>query len=263
MLKVVAHTSSSDELARIVATPVFSDVCDAVTELMAVVQTRGGDKVTKIAVNEVRVQECTSFQAPTLVNIGGKITHYAVREVHAPGMLTNVKRQVNAFGVFFSVFTNAGNFHTSSTRTATLFRGGASGEAILTAIEHVFVKDSVAEVLINNVVFSSRLGHPVSQNNAGILRMLQRVGAGAVDVRATLEENMFVHAFVIRAVSQHWLRAHGIDDVQELCVRINIARTGVVNVFFGVGGGVPLHSALQVRLQSVCQALMKAILAAV
>jgi hypothetical protein len=263
MIKVVAHTSSFDELARSVAAPVFKDVCGAVTELMHAVETRGSETVVKVAVHEVRVPESTSFQAPALVNIGGKITHYAMQEVHAQGMRSSVQRQVNAFGVFFSVFTSAGNFHTSSTKTATLFRGGASGAAVLEAIDHVFLKDSVAEVLINNVVFSCRLGHPVSQHNAGIRRALERVGAGVVEVCPTMEDNMFVHAFVVRAVSQQWLRAHGVDDVQELHARINIGRTGVLNVFFGVGGGVPLQSALELRLRHVCTVFLDAIRAAV
>ena len=36
---------------------------------------------------DVRVPESTSFQAPVLVNIGGKIMHYAMLQVHSPGVL--------------------------------------------------------------------------------------------------------------------------------------------------------------------------------
>ena len=101
MIKVVAHTSSSDELARIVSAPVFVDVCSAVTELIAAVETQRQERVTKVSVLDVRAPESSSFQEPVLVNIGGKIMHYAMPQVHAPGVLPSVQRQVNAFGVFY------------------------------------------------------------------------------------------------------------------------------------------------------------------
>ena len=89
MIKVVAHTSSSDELARIVSAPVFVDVCSAVTELIAAVETQRQERVTKLTVLDVRAPESTSFQAPVLVNIGGN--QYAesaasgVPQISAPG----------------------------------------------------------------------------------------------------------------------------------------------------------------------------------
>lgn len=263
MIKVVAHTSTCDELARSVAAPVFADVCDAVTELMAAVESRRDQRVTKIAVHEVRAPECTSFQAPSVVNIGGKITHFARSEVHAPGVRTSVQRQANAFGVFFSVFTSACNFHTSSTKTSTLFRGGASRAAVQHAIMHVFVQDSVHEVLVNNIVFSCRLGHPVSVNNLGIRRALEALGVGTFQECGTAEDNMFVHAYIVRTVTPSWLHALGIKDVPELRVRINIGRTGVVNIFFGIVGGVLIDSALEERLQPACNVLFDAMRSAV
>lgn len=263
MIKIVAHTSSSDELARTVAAPVFADVCDAVTELIEAVQSRRDQHVMKIAVHEVRNPECTSFQAPVLVNIGGKMTHFARPEVHAPGVRNSVQRQANAFGVFLSVFTSAGNFHTSSTKTSTLFRGCASRAAVQEAIMHVFMQDSVDEVLVNNVVFSCRLGHPVSVHNHGIRRALEAVGAGRVQECGTAEDNMFVHAFVINPVTQTWLNALGVEDVPEIRVRINIGRTGVVNVFFGIAGGVSIDSAVEERLQRACAVLLQAMRSAV
>ena len=94
-----------------------------------------GCACTRAARPQDQISESTSFQAPVLVNIGGKIMHFALPQVHAPAALASVQRQVNAFGVFFSVFTSASNFHTSSTQTATLFRGGSSRAAVLEAID--------------------------------------------------------------------------------------------------------------------------------
>ena len=179
---------------------------------------------------------------------------------HAPGIVQSVQRQVNAFGAFFTVYTSAANFHTSSTRTATLFRGGCSRAAVLDAIEHVFLPHSVAEVLVNNIVFSSRLGHPVSQANAGIRRALEATGAGRVELCGPMDDSMFVHSFTMRAMTPEWLSAHGVADMRDLCVRINVGRTGVVNFFCGVTGGVPLDSAPEERLLPVCKELMQQVL---
>ena len=263
MLKVILHTSNQDELARTVNAPVYSDVCDTVTELMAAVESRCNLRVTKIAVHEMRVPESTSYQSPCVVNIGGKITHYPCADVHVPALRTSVQRQTNAFGVFMSIFTRAGNFHTSSTQTTTLFRGCASREAIKQAIMHVFVVDSVHEVLVNNIVFSARLGHPVSEHNIGIRQALEALDAGPVHVCETAEDNMFVHAFVLRTVTPKWLQTYSVEAVRELRVRINIGRTGVVNVFFGIAGGENIDSALDERLQPVCNALVDAMRSAV
>jgi len=263
MIKVVAKTSSSDELARIVAKPVFADVCDAVTDLMDVVESRRKERVTKILVHNVRAPECTSFQAPNLVNMGGKITHYARTEVHAPGVRNIVKRQANAFGVFMSIFTKAGNFHTSSTKTSTLFRGCSSRAAVQEAILHIFLQDSVHEVLVNNLVFSCRLGHPVSMHNDGIRLSLEALGAGDVQKCGTAEDNMFVHAFVLPALRPDWLRSLCMPEVPDMRVRININRTGVVNVFFGLSGGVSIDTALEEHLQPVCALLLEAMRSAV
>jgi len=256
MIKVVAHTSSCDEVARIVPSPVFFDVCGAVTKLIAAVETQRQERVTKLTVLEVRAPESASFQAPVLVNIGGKIMHFPAPEVHAPAARASVQRQANAFGVFFSVFTSASNFHTSSTRTATLFRGGCSRAAVVEAIDHVFLAHTVESVVLNNVVFSCRLGHPVSQNNAAIRRALEAAEAGRVELGAQTEDSMFVHSFVVRA-ERAWLGAHELADLPGLCVRINVSRTGVVNCFFGIPGGVPLASAAEERLQPVCAVLLE------
>ena len=47
MIKIVACTSGSDELARVVAEPVFADVCAAVTELVTTLQTQRAQRVLR------------------------------------------------------------------------------------------------------------------------------------------------------------------------------------------------------------------------
>ncbi len=66
MIKVVAHTSRQDELASIVEKPVFADVCDAVTYLVSVVEDLHKERVSKVAVNELRTRETLTFQSPVV-----------------------------------------------------------------------------------------------------------------------------------------------------------------------------------------------------
>jgi hypothetical protein len=268
MLKVVAYTTQQDELARAVCCRAgFSGVCRTVTQLLADLEGRA-EQVAKVAVLELRapdgkIAEQTSLKAFEMVNLGGKITHYVQAEVHAPGVRPAVQRQVNAFGVFLNVFTSAANFHTATTRTATLFRGGTSRAAVQEAIEHVFIADSVAEVLVNNVVFTGRLGCPVSRNNRGILRSLLSCGlAKSVEPCESIDDT-FTHSLVLKGVAVEL--ADGADSTTtcEANARMNIGRTGVVNLFFGVTGGVPLASGLEERLQGVSARLMAALLQAV
>lgn len=73
---------------------------------------------------------------------------------------------------------------------------------------------------------------------------------------------MFVHCFTV-LVDEEWLRGHGVVGVEAMRVRINLCRTGVVNFFFGVTGGLPLLSEPEARLRPVCLALWHAVLQAV
>ena len=272
MLKVVAYTTQQDELARAVCCRAgFAGVCLTVTQLLAELEARA-EQVAKVAVLELRapdgkMAEQTSFKAFQMVNLGGKITHYVQAEVHAPGIRPAVQRQVNAFGVFLNVFTSAANFHTATTRTATLFRGGISRAAVQEAIEHVFIADTVAQVLVNNVVFTGRLGCPVSRNNRGILRSLRNCGlAKSVEPCESIDDT-FTHSLVLKGVAVELAAvelADGADSTScETNARMNIGRTGVVNLFFGVSGGVPLASGLEERLETVSARLMAALLRAV
>jgi hypothetical protein len=263
MLKVVALTSSHDELARTVHRPVITDVCAVVSLLVEVVEKTRQESVIKISVHQQRHVEILSQLMPVVVNICGKILHPATREVHCAGVRPYVVRQRSSFGVFDCVFTQACNFHTGSSKSSTMYRAGASREDISEAIMHVFIQETVLDVLVNNVVYTARLGHPVSKHNKGIRRALEQLGLGSVELCMPMEECMFVHGLLLRVQNKEWLAGFGVLDVCNLKVRINICRTGVVNFFFGLAGGVPLQSAPEESLRPVCVALLQTVMRAV
>lgn len=262
-MKVVVRTSSNDELMRVVQSAVISDVCAVVSVLVELVERERKESVTKISVHEQRTVEHCSSMPPVVANVCGKITHTAAQHIYTPGVRPYVVRQRNNFGVFDCVFTRACNFHTGSNKTSTMFRAGTSRAEISESIAQVFAQDTVDEVLVNNVVFTSRLGHPVSKYNKGISRALEQLGVASVDVCMPIDDCMFVHCILLRVESSEWLASFGLSAVSNMKVRINVCRTGVVNFFFGLAGGVPLSSAPEDSLRPLCATLLQTVASAV
>jgi hypothetical protein len=226
MIKVIARTSSGDEIVRMVHTAVVGDVCSTITRMLEDITHLRNEQVDKFIVHNLHIAEHMSFQAPVIANIGGKVSHVKLRDVHAVGVRSSVIRQVNEFGIFYSVYTSCCNFHTSNTKTCTLFRGGTSRTAVLEAIDHIFLQEAVGEVRVNNVVFSARLGHPVSQHNARIVQAIRDLQLGSVQECGCTEDTMFVHSFVLEVQCKTWLALYGFVD--NMRVRVNLCRTGVV-----------------------------------
>ena len=220
MIKVIARTISGDEIVRMVDTAVVGDVCSTVTRMLSTIANSRGEQVDKFTVHEQRIAEHLSFQDPFIANIGGKILHVPLRDVHAIGVRSSVLRQVNEFGVFHCVYTSSCNFHTGSTKTCTLFRGGTSRTGVLEAIDHVFVHGGIEEVLVNNVVFSARLGHPVSPHNAKVVHAMRSLQLGSVQECGCTEDVMFVHSLVLQVESTAWLALYGFADDTNIRVRM-------------------------------------------
>ena len=88
-----------------VQSPKFADVCAAVTELVTTLETQCALRMTRVSVLAMCMPESTIFLTPHLVNIGGKIVHHHVAQVHAPAIRSMVHRQANAFGVFLDPLT--------------------------------------------------------------------------------------------------------------------------------------------------------------
>jgi hypothetical protein len=53
------------------------------------------EQVVQFTVHELRIPEHMIFQAPVVANIGGKISHFKLRNVHVVGVRSSVIRQVN------------------------------------------------------------------------------------------------------------------------------------------------------------------------
>ncbi len=163
----------------------------------------------------------------------------------------------------------------------TLFKAGTSSKAISDGISHVFVLENLQDIVVTNIVYNARLGRPVAANNERILRAFKKLGIDPVFLCMPIEECMFVHClkqlfeggvpegrvygrrfvFVsVRTIKRHHhhsatLQNLGSEGMHDASVRVNICRTGVVNFFVGLPGGLLLSSNPEQRVVSVCETL--------
>ena len=126
----------------------------------------------------------------------------------------------------------------------------------------MFVADSLLDVVVTNIVYNARLGRPVLANNKRIMRAIKELALGPVLECMPVEECMFVHCLKQELTNTATLQSVGLENLQEVSVRINICRTGVVNFFVGLPGGVHLNLDPELRIVSVCETLLQAIVCA-
>jgi hypothetical protein len=267
LLRLVVILNNNEELARHVQASSVADVCSHISSFMKELDTNkfhAHDKtqVTKILVQTKNLREVLSYKPLSVVNMCGKITHQASMHIHTPGVKAYITKERNNFGVSHAVYSRFCNFHTGNNKTSTLFRAGTSSRAISHGISHVFVLDNLLDVVVTNIVYNARLGWPVSANNERIMRAFQSLDLGNVLFCMPIEECMFVHCLKLELTDTETLQSIGLQGMPDISIRVNICRTGVVNFFFGLPGGVPLSSDPELRVVSVCETLMQAIISA-
>jgi hypothetical protein len=142
-------------------------------------------------------------------------------------------------------------FHHSHPRTS----------SIKMSIEHIFILDHMQDVFVTNIVYNDRMGRAVSLKNSGIDRSLKKLNIGTVLKCMPLEECMFVHCFKVQILDVSFLRNLCMSSLTNCAsVRVNICRTGVINFFVGLPGGIPLSLEPELRIMKLCQILLESIL---
>ena len=267
LLRIVVLLNNTEELARHLQVRSLADVCASISSFMKELDTNvfhANDKtqVIKILVQTKNLREVLSFKPLSVVNMCGKITHQATMHIHTPGVKAYITKERNNFGVSHAVYTRFCNFHTGNNKTSTLFRAGTSSRAISHGISHVFVLDNLLDVVVTNIVYNARLGWPVSAKNERIMRAFKQLGMGPVLFCMPIEECMFVHCLKLELTDTATLQSLGLQGMQDVSIRVNICRTGVVNFFFGLPGGVQLSSDPELRVICMCETLLQAIISA-
>jgi hypothetical protein len=264
VLRIVAVLNNAEELARHVQVSSLANVCAEISSFTSELDANAfhaeeRTHVIKILVQTQHLREGLCDKPLSVVNMCGKITHQATIHIHTPGVKAYIRKEHNNFGVSHAVYTRFCNFHTGNNKTSTLFRAGTSSKAISHGISHVFILDNLLDVVVTNIVYNARLGRPVSANNERILRAFKKLGMGSVLLCMPIEECMFVHCLKLELTDTATLESIGLKGMPDISIRVNICRTGVVNFFFGLPGGVQLSSDPEMRVVSVCQTLLQAI----
>jgi hypothetical protein len=78
-----------------VDTVVVGDVCNTIPSMLSGITNQRHEQVVQFTVHELCIPEHMIFQAPVVANIGGKISHFKLRNVHVVGVRSSVIRQVN------------------------------------------------------------------------------------------------------------------------------------------------------------------------
>lgn len=268
-IRIVACTNLDDELVRHVFVDSCTEMCTVISRFKEEIEGRRNEimgekqeRVVSVRVQSNHQRQVFSVKAPFVANMCGKLTHTASLHLHTPGVIAYIKKERNNFGTTDTVYTRACNFHTGSSRTSTLFRAATSSEAITNMISHVFILDNVLDILIHNIVYSARLGRPVAAKNNGIRSAIEKLGMGPVLICFPIEECMFVHCLMLNVQNADVLAGIGLEQMKGMKVRINICRTGVLNFFVGLPGGVNLSTQPEKHVVRVCEKLLQTILQA-
>lgn len=234
MSKVIFKTSDGDLLYRINVHNDEKQVKIWLQEFGA----KGLDiaSITHTALNKTR----TLKQKNTYIaNMCGKISHYATTQVYTPAVMPFVQRLKNRFGVFKCLYSPMCNFHTGCVGQTTLFRGAKSSQDIQYTISQGFIEEYVHSVKIHNVMASARTGMPVAKHNTLILKNLRQTFECEIQQSIDCDDCMFIHSFLFDKWSSKHELMFTLHSISFL--RVNICRTGVINMFLSIRGGILLH----------------------
>jgi hypothetical protein len=238
MVKIQVITSSNDAFYR--QLPDESNEQDrrkCIGKLCKHVEQLTSTHVVKIVINEDQSTFASPALMPVTANICGKLIHETSVNIYNPGVKPYVFKAPNNFGTMHCLLSTACTFHTGYDQTTTLFRGGVNVSEIDAAIKEAF-PHSVQDCSVHQTVTTSRLGHPVAPHNNFIAQHLSTKCQCVVTKCLSTDETMFQHAFTLNSFDASFLATFNIAQDAECSVRLNICRTGVMNCFISVKGGL-------------------------
>ena len=192
-----------------------------------------------------------------IANICGKISHYSTSQIYRDEILPYVQKLANRFGVFKCLFSPVCNFHTGCSQQNTLFRGAKSSIEIQSAITEAFEQQYIHEIKVHNIMASARTGIPIASKNNMIGKKLATVFECKMNTALDGDDCMFIHSFLM----EHWSKQiETVFKLQDICtVRVNICRTGVINMFLSIRGGVSLHDNAEILYMPFFEEICKQI----
>ena len=211
---------------------------DAIQAWMSRFQENGFEivEVSSVSVNNTRTLKQKNAY---IANICGKISHYSTTQIYREEIMPYVQKLQNRFGIFKCLYSPLCNFHTGCVGQITLFRGAKCSNQIQEAIVEAFAQEYIHNVKVHNIMASARTGIPIAKQNKMIGTQLCKFFDCEMHSSLDGDDCMFIHSFFLQKWSKTTEQTFHLHEIST--VRVNICRTGVINMFLSIRGGVNLH----------------------
>lgn len=226
------------ELVRCIPSTSQLDICSALTSIQ---QTLKADRscLRHINIYENSCMNSCVVKPLQLANMCGKIWHTTKTELFNESVLPMVHTVRTEFGWCESVFSEHANIQTTQNGTS-LIKAARNVAALQVLLNHVFKPERIHSIRIHNIMCTAQIKHFVSPRNCRILQLLQNTFDCNCNETLLLDDHMFAHSFLLDKFSTTCLQQYSLFDVSLKSVRINICRTGIVNFFVAIPGGIDL-----------------------
>ena len=203
-----------------------------------------------VVVVSVRITEeaCREIVARDVYfcNICGRIRHYDVIDVIREETRPVVMKLRNEFGHWNAIYSRLCNLVTSTNMSNTLFRGAASSRDVLEVVRHAIKTETILNMTLHMIVASARMPHPVAINSNVFNHSMKCDNIWKMRVEVTNSEAFFTKCITLFDFTPAFLNMHAIPSANTpKSVQVNITRTGSVNMFMSLAGGVPFHEDIE------------------
>ena len=232
------HDGGKFELVRSIPLTSQLDICSALTSIQ---QTLEADWscLHHISIYEGSCMNPCVVKPLQLANMCGKILHTTKTGLFNESVLPMVQKVKTEFGWSESVFSEHANVQTSQSGTS-LIKAARNVAALQNLLNHVFKPERIHSIRIHNIMCTAQIKHFVSPHNCRILQLLQNTFDCNCNETLMLDDHMFAHSLLLDKFSTTCLQQYSLLDVSLKSVRINVCRTGNVNFFVAIPGGIDL-----------------------
>ena len=187
-------------------------------------------------------------------NICGRIKHCDVTEVVRDEVLPAVTKLRNEFGHWNAIYSPKCNLVTSTNMSSTLFRGACSSRDVFEVVRHAIQAETILHITLHMIVASARMSHPVAITSKVLEYSMQRDHLWKFRVEVTNAETFFTKSLTLYEFSETFLEIHALSRANApKSVQVNVTRTGSINMFMSLAGGVEFHKDIENLYMSTFQ----------
>jgi hypothetical protein len=256
--KCVLSLPDGCEIVRAIETSSETEVCSQMTTFIAVLVARGY-LIDKISIFPSANSAIARIKPLQIANMCGKLEHENSMFFFKPFILPLLVTVENDFGHCECLYSAVANIQTTKGNKVSLIRGARDSAALEALISHVFWPGCIISARIHNIMCSAQLPHEVSKRNNKITAMLAHECKCQAINTLLLDDCMFAHSILLDEFCCLFLQQHGVASTNFKSVRINVCRSGVVNFFLAVPGGVEISRQPEHLFLPIVEAMLSAI----